>query len=171
MCIGWVNVASAQVRPLVPIVAPPVVGPMPQLPTPLAQPLGPHVSPPVLQPHAVPALPQLPTAVVPTRPAPPVVHDNPPIIPYHRNDDVRPAASRSNGKKDDPMWMHRALDPVGKEEPATNVAYERTVHPPPPPAPAPSGKKEDPSGTWNWLILALLIAGVAFGLGRASRDR
>jgi hypothetical protein len=161
----------AQIRPIAPI-APIPVTPVPIAPMPIApMPLTPRI-PVIVSPQPLP-LPQpvrLTPAPMPTRPEPPMVRENPPVLPT-RHDDAN----------DDPLWMDKALDRMSKERGTlSGIDVTSQVVPPPPPpdlTPVPvvplrseSSKESEPPRT-NWVIAGLLVAAVAFAMGRKSRGR
>lgn len=164
--------AHAQIRPIAPVAPIPVV-PVPIAPVPIAPlPLRPQI-PVIVSPQPVP-LPQpvrLTPVPSPTRPEPPVLRENPPVLPT-RHDDAN----------DDPLWMHKALDRMSKERGPWNESAAapplQVSAPPPPdltpvpivPLPSKSSEPSEPSRA-TWVIAGLLIAAAAYALGRKSRAR
>ena len=107
---------------------------------------------------------------MPTRPEPPVVRENPPVLPT-RHDDDQP-------KDEDPMWMYKAMNNITKEQRGWSPPV--AVPPPPPPPlavpplavlPGQTDTSERPRSP-RWLVMAAaLVALGAFAFGRASRRR
>lgn len=165
--------ARGQMRPMVPP-APIVVPQIPHVPQLLPQPLP---RPTLIAPSLTPLTPAVsPIAASPTQPKPPVVRQNPPVLP-NRDDDRRIQTGASNPPDDDPAWMSRALDTMSNEHPGWTGNIDVTPPPPPPPlnipaAPLPATAPEEAKTPWSGpVVLIVMIALAAFGLGRMSRAR
>lgn len=105
-----------------------------------------------------------------TVPEPPEVRQNPPVLPYHRDDDKLPRSPRP-GDKDDPLWMYRAMDKLANERPDLfNPGSQSQPPPPPPAAPKPTASKAETGGRSWWILIAVVVIG-AYSFGRKSRAR
>jgi hypothetical protein len=173
---AWLaSTAAAQFRPVAPITPMPVtpvpIAPMPIAPMPITPlPLRPALPSPLTPVITMPA--PAPSPFVPTRPEPPVVRENPPVLPTRHDD---------SPKTDDPFWMSKELDKLNKERKEWKVTYDVSQAPPPPPPPldipripiVPTSKESSDDKQWtNWLVLAAMLVGSgAFALGRVTRRR